>query len=236
MDVLRRHGLSGNMSRSEVLFALGPLSYGSLLDLRLALYHEAIRQHLVDSSVSLVNRRDSACKPISIKLAQDIWTLINCLQHEKAIPRSLLKNGKRDLQSFEMLSSQSASCMPDLTCTLNQSADDSPSSSSSDSPCQSASIPLIQSPCQPQNNAHPPGPSCHMPASSFPPASSVALSALMREFNIAKADIASLKSSVSALTGAHQSDQALRDEVAQLSSLYSRISSPSDSAGDSPPY
>ena len=57
MDELLRLGIFGNMSRSKGLFALGPLSYQALLDLRLALYHEAVGLQLVDGSMSLVRVR-----------------------------------------------------------------------------------------------------------------------------------------------------------------------------------
>ena len=49
----------------------------------------------------LVKRRGSAINPLHRKLAEDIWTLTDCLKHKKLVPRVILKNGKRDRETFE---------------------------------------------------------------------------------------------------------------------------------------
>lgn len=218
MDSLRRLGLSGSMSRQEVLFALGPLSYSALLDLRLALYHDAVGRELVHANVTLVGRRDTACKPITIKLAEDIWTITNCLQHNKPLPRTLLRNGKRSRETFETQASQTGERSPPSSPPSQISLPD-PSPSISVQPVVGPRVPLrdtLNSPPTPVSD-------CRLSSTGptpFPSESSVAMSVLIKELNIVKADISSLKSTVSVLSGIQQSDQSLRDEVANLRYSY----------------
>ena len=43
----------------------------------------------------LVRRVNSAVRPLPLKLAEDIWVIIQCLQNGECIPRVLLRNGKQ---------------------------------------------------------------------------------------------------------------------------------------------
>ena len=107
MNSLQRLGISAHLSKSDLLSALNPLSNHVLLDLRYELFVEAVNQRLVPADKALVNRKGSAVNPVSIKLAEDIWTLADCVKHRKSLPRVILKNGKRDRVSFENTLSQS---------------------------------------------------------------------------------------------------------------------------------
>ena len=80
---------------------------------QLSLYHcsgrslfvDAVNKELVCNKKILVNRRGSAINPLPRKLAEDIWTLTDCLKHKKLVPWVILKNGKRDRKTFENIQS-----------------------------------------------------------------------------------------------------------------------------------
>ena len=101
MEVLSKFGISGNLSRNELTLALSNLPVSSLKSLRSTLFNSAKRKELVVNSGILVNRRDTAAKPISEKLSADVCTLVDCLRHNVDVPRVLLRNGKRDRATFE---------------------------------------------------------------------------------------------------------------------------------------
>ena len=56
---------------------------------------------MVSADRALVNRKDTAAKPLRIKLVEDVWTISDCLKHKKVLPRSVLRNGKQDRATFE---------------------------------------------------------------------------------------------------------------------------------------
>ena len=72
MDELHKLGISGSLPRSEIIEELSYLSTDQLKTLRTALFSSAIVSELAISSAILVNRKDTACNPISAKLANDI--------------------------------------------------------------------------------------------------------------------------------------------------------------------
>ena len=101
MDSLQRLGIHPHLSKPDFLLALNSLSITVLGDLRYALFVDAVNKELVCNKKILVNRRGSAINPLPRKLAEDIWTLTDCLKHKKLVPRMILKNGKRDRETFE---------------------------------------------------------------------------------------------------------------------------------------
>ena len=47
-----------------------------------SLFAEAVELSLVSADRVLVNRKNTAVKLLQIKLAEDIWTISDCLEHE----------------------------------------------------------------------------------------------------------------------------------------------------------
>ena len=106
MEVLARFSISWTLPKSELLHALSNSSSTQVKSIRTALFNQAKLEQLTSTSTILVNRRDTAIKPISTKLCDDKWVLIDCLKHHFEVPRVLLKNGKRDCATFEALKSE----------------------------------------------------------------------------------------------------------------------------------
>ena len=83
--------------KSECVSALVTQSIDTLLDLRTCLFNHAAEKTLVTPGDELVGRRLTQFgKPLNEKLSDDIWTLIQCIKGSTIVPRSILKNGKRD--------------------------------------------------------------------------------------------------------------------------------------------
>ena len=67
------------------------------IDLRTCLFNHADEKSLVTPGDELVSRRlTRSGKPLNEKLSDDMWTLIHCIKGGTMVPRSILKNGKRD--------------------------------------------------------------------------------------------------------------------------------------------
>ena len=48
-----------------------------------------------DPSDVLVERRSSAIRPLTQRLAEDMWDIISSIENKIKLPRTILKNGKR---------------------------------------------------------------------------------------------------------------------------------------------
>lgn len=103
MELLKSLMIDVDGPTSETVGNLTSLSLDTSLSLREELFKQALALNLACDSDSLVSRRDSRKKPLGIKLAEDVVSLIGCVKNCQDIPRSLLKNGKR---SREYLDSQ----------------------------------------------------------------------------------------------------------------------------------
>ena len=97
MEKLRELGIDHNVPKSECLSVLVTQSVEILLDLRTCLFNHGDEKSLVTPGDELVSRRITRSgKPLNEKLSDDIWTLILCIKGGTMVPRSILKNGKRD--------------------------------------------------------------------------------------------------------------------------------------------
>ena len=101
MEELIRNGIALNLPRNELSNALSYLSIITLKSIRTALFEEAKGKRLCVDSAVLVNRKDTAARPLSAKLSNDVCTLLDCVRHDNNIPRGVLRNGKRDRVTFE---------------------------------------------------------------------------------------------------------------------------------------
>ena len=189
MDSLNRLGISCHLIKSELLLALSSLSNQSLLEIRQALFADTIKSELAPDNRAMVTRSSTAANPLPTKLAEDIWTLLNCIKHKKTVPRTILKNGKRDRVTFK----NSQLSLID--------ADQVTSHSLSDPYAPEQSSPLTET-------ATPGAPDVSH--------SNFATSTLMKEMNIIKNEVRSLRSSINLLSVTCSSDSALRDEVSNL--------------------
>ena len=86
---------------SETLGALTSLSLDTSLTLREELFKQTLSLNLASDGDVLVSRRDSRKKPLGVKLAEDVVSLIGCIKNTLAVPRSLLKNGKRNKEYLD---------------------------------------------------------------------------------------------------------------------------------------
>ncbi len=101
MDKVRELGVDLNAPASESLPLLTSLPLHTLLSTREQVFTEICSLGLSGEGDVLVARRDTRLKPLSTKLAEDIISLLLCSKNLSAIPRSLLKNGKRRLDYLE---------------------------------------------------------------------------------------------------------------------------------------
>ena len=101
MKRLRSLGVNPNVPRSELVSVLSTQSTNYLLDLKQTFFEELAATHLIREGDELVSRRCSKSKPLPVKLSEDICSLLFCLKNNSHIPRSVLKNGKRDRSYLE---------------------------------------------------------------------------------------------------------------------------------------
>ncbi len=83
--------------------------------LRVALHRELLALDTIPEDlkgIPLVSRRDSALRPLSKILSEDCWIICNCISNTSPIPRTLLKNGKREKA---LVTSQPRSTMQECT-------------------------------------------------------------------------------------------------------------------------
>lgn len=96
MEKLRELRFDLNVPKTECVFTLATQPIDILLDLRTCLFNHAAEKSLVTPGDQLVGHRlTRTSKPMSEKFSDDIWTIIQCLKGN-TVPRSVLKNGKRD--------------------------------------------------------------------------------------------------------------------------------------------
>ena len=70
-------------------------------DLRECLFADALKLNLAVGGDVLVARKKSIVgKSVKDKHVEDIWTLVGVIQRREAVPRVLLKNGKRRKEEF----------------------------------------------------------------------------------------------------------------------------------------
>ena len=99
MDKLHDFGVNAQTPQCEFVDRLSSFSLDSLKSLRTDLFHELSSLEVMPADllgIPLVSRRDSALRPLSQILSKDCWTLCNCILNRTPLPRTLLKNGKKD--------------------------------------------------------------------------------------------------------------------------------------------
>ncbi len=174
MEVLQLYDIDPDVPHSELMDSLRVLPSATLKFLRSELFDSAKKKNLVDPDDILVNRNHSATNPLEKKLAEDILRLINCVSNDTQVQRTLLRNGKRSRDAFEMSR---------LTQTQSQPAN----------PINSMPVSIdlaIPTPLPPSANPMPPS---QPPA---PPKHIVGNSIVMRELNCIKGELQSIKTDV----------------------------------------
>ena len=112
MEKLRERGIDPNIPKSECVSALVTQPVDILLDLRTCLFNHAAEKSLVTPGDELVGRRlTRSGKPLNEKLSDDIWVLIQCIKGGTLVPRSILKNGKRDRSYLDASRSQTLAAL-----------------------------------------------------------------------------------------------------------------------------
>ena len=114
-----------DLPRHEFIQTISHFPVSELLSIRLALFHEALTVHsLVPpelTSIPLVNRRDTAIKPASIKLSEDVWSIVHCITNRELLPRTLFKNGKRSKDYLSQVTSTQCDINPSNLSVANSS-------------------------------------------------------------------------------------------------------------------
>ena len=88
------NGVHSGLPRQEFTELLRVFPTDSLKSLRADLFTEACELNLVPDELSglpLVDRRDSALRPISKILSEDIWTIVQSISNKDCVPRTILK-------------------------------------------------------------------------------------------------------------------------------------------------
>jgi len=177
MDSIRELAVNLNAPSSELLPILTSLSISQLLSIRDDLFTETANQGLTCDGDALVSRKDSRKKALKLKLAQDIICLLSCI-NESIVPRTVLKNGKRQKDYLD------ASRRANLTL----SQDPTPTQSHNPTPTQS-------------HRSHDSDPAAHGSTSSVTStlSESVHASLIMKDVNLLKKDVDDLKRDASLL-------------------------------------
>ena len=102
MNRLVNHGINLDMCVSELGRSITrSLSAGSISSIRNDLFLEATESALTTPGDALVTRRKTnGGKTVKEKHASDICQLVGAIKNKTAIPRTLLRNGKRSLDEF----------------------------------------------------------------------------------------------------------------------------------------
>ena len=98
MHQLQNFGVNPGLPRSEFVSILQLRTLDVLRSLRAALFTEACAKNLVSQELQglpLVNQRDTALRPATKILGEDIWHIINSISNNVIVPRVLFKNGKK---------------------------------------------------------------------------------------------------------------------------------------------
>ena len=95
-------GLHMNLPKREFIDILSLQPASTLKLIRTSLFTVAkSRQNTIPDEVqglSLVSRRDSALRPITTILSEDIWSISQAIGNNTSIPRTMFRNGKRSRQ------------------------------------------------------------------------------------------------------------------------------------------
>ena len=127
MDSIRELGVNLNAPSSESLPILTSLSISQLLSIRDDLFTETANQGLTYDGDTLVSRKGSGKKPLNLKLAEDIICLLSCIKNESTVPRTVLKNGKRQKEYLDASRRANLTLSQDPTPTQSQRSHDSDS-------------------------------------------------------------------------------------------------------------
>ena len=98
MDQLRNFGVNPGLPKAEFVSLLKLHSSEELNSIRTTLFMEANTLNLIYPELQglpLVNRQDTALRPASTVLSEDIWCIMNCISNNVTVPRILIKNGKK---------------------------------------------------------------------------------------------------------------------------------------------
>ena len=156
----------------------------SLKSLRADLFMEACDLGLVPDelhAVPLVDRRNSALRPISKVLSDDVWILVQSVSNNEYVPRTILKNGKR---SHKCLQSRGSNQCPSTQQRTTQSISVPPQTIPTSQP------PLMSSSAtQPESSNH----------ATFPSRSTVSDLLISRDMSEMKDEIRQLRSDISSL-------------------------------------
>ena len=210
-------GVHPDLPKSEFIQQLTHLPISELLSLRINLFNEASSNHSLVApgfvNTPLVTRKDTAIKPASYKLSEDVWSLISCIRNMVPVPRTLFRNGKRSREFLTQVSQQS--CTDDSISSTSISP--TPPPSQSDSVCHTRRTPPSDV------SSRPPKTQCNPPSSS-----DVANFFVTREINQLKDEVRSMKSVITTILQGHQTATTLmtiKRELASLREVVTTVSS-----------
>ena len=104
MNLLPLHGVHPDLSRSKFTELLSTAPITSLRALRVSLFDDACAHGLMPDGLNglpLVDRRDSALRPASKVLSNDIWIIVQFITNKECVPRTLLKIVKGVENSYQ---------------------------------------------------------------------------------------------------------------------------------------
>ena len=101
MDLLPRFCVTGELSKEEFARRLNSAGSDEVSELRVALFEEAVCKNLVDDGNILVRRIKCGGKTVKGKHIEDVWSLVCSIKKNEAVPRVILRNGKRSREEFQ---------------------------------------------------------------------------------------------------------------------------------------
>ena len=183
----------------DALRDLHPLPMTDLQGLSKCLFEEAREKRRTHPNDVMVSRRGSALRPLSFALAEDIWVLVHTITNSKAVPRTLVKNGKRGaivLEAWRSSDKCQTLVAESSACAMSESQN-----ASVDPPPPNEDESVLQ---LPRNNIVPQGPdhsskTAEKTSDSLPSAERFGSNMIMREMNSLRTDIRTLQTQMKTL-------------------------------------
>ena len=182
-------------SKGEVIRDLLALPIDTLSGIRSCLFEECRENGLTHPNDVITRRKGSAINSESKLLGEDVLSLSACLQNQSVVPRTIIRNGKRDSAALNSWRNSNK-------CRTEVNASRSAAASFSQSFMQEASI----------IDDHDSQPYC------LPNPSSFASNIISRDINSLRAEVTTLKSQLSLLER-HSDLGIIKNELQQMKSM-----------------
>ena len=121
MNILPYFGVSSELSLEEFSRRLDQeANQQQVWGLRSSLFAEAVAKGLADVGDSLVGRKKvGGGRTVKQKYVEDVWAIVGSIKRCEAVPRTLLKNGKRSKEAWQQSQARQREAGSHITTNSN---------------------------------------------------------------------------------------------------------------------